>query len=137
MDENTANEIPRTAIEQRVIDEHTDWMRANAFGLRKFETSIVVTPLMFANQSLRNQAIEDMGVQIAQDAFKRGFGVIALSSPQYFVHVAMGAWMDPNDAIVPRPGDWQTSTPPTPLPQGSRIEIKVEAFGFPIGKREV
>jgi hypothetical protein len=132
-----AAEISRTAIEQRVIDEHTEWMRDNAFGLRMFETSAVLNPGMFANEQLRRRSIEDMGVQIAQDAFKRGFGVIALSAPQYFVHEALDAWMDPNSAIIPKPGDWQVAPPALPLPANSRVEIKIEAFGFPIGKREV
>lgn len=132
-----ANETPGTATEQRVINEHTEWMRAHAFGLRMFETSTVLTPSMFANTSLRLRAIEDMGLQIARDAFKRGFGVIALSPPQYLVHTVMDAWMDPDSVITPKPGIWGPDAPALPLPGESRVEIKIEAFGFPIGKREV
>jgi hypothetical protein len=133
-----ANEIPRTAIEQRVIDQHTEWMRENAFGLRMLDTSMALTTAMYANESLRQQAIEDMGAQIARDAFKRGLGIIALSPPQYLVHRHLGAWMDPERIITPEPGGWLPAPPPASmLERDSRIEIKIEAFGFPIGKREV
>jgi hypothetical protein len=127
-----------TDIDQRVINAHTEWMRENAAGLRKLDLSQTIDVGTFESESLRQRLIDDMGSQIARDAFSRGLGLIALSPPQYFVHSHMGAWMDPDRLIAREHSDWLAAPPPASmLAPNTLIEIKIEAFGFPIGKREV
>lgn len=131
-------DTPRTAIEQRVIDAHTKWMRDNAYGLRLLDITRMLSAQMFSNETLRQQLISDMGSQIARDAFSRGLGVMALATPQYQVHHHLGAWEDPNRIITPEHSEWLPAPPPASmLEPNSVIGIKIEAYGFPIGKREV
>jgi hypothetical protein len=133
-----ANDIPRTAIEQRVINQHTEWMRENAFGLRLLDLTRMLSADMFGNETIRQQLIDDMGSQIALDAFRRGLSVMALATPQYMVHRHLGAWEDPDRIITPEPASWLPAPPPASmLEPNCVIEIKIEAYGFPIGKREV
>jgi hypothetical protein len=125
-------------IDQRIIDDHAEWMRQNAHGLRLLDNTCRLTPMSFGSESIRARAIENMGVQIAVDAFKRGLAVIALAPPQYFVERFMGAWMAPSRPITPEPAGWLPAPPPAELIDAdSLIAIKIEAYGFPIGPREV
>lgn len=129
--------VPRTGPEQQVIDEHAEWMRKNALGLRRLDLTRMMGADLFGSEAHRQKLIEQMGIQIALDAFKRGLGVITLSSPRYLIHRHVGAWEEPSPALVPEDTDW-LSTPPSAstLEPRTLIEIKIEAFGFPIGKHE-
>lgn len=138
MIDSRPEEHPRTAIEQRIVDQHTEWMRDHAYGLRMLEATQVVSRAKFGDEQQRRALIEEMGAQIVRDAFRRGLGVIALSAPQYLVLRHLGAWTDPERAITPDGAGWLPAPPPAGLiEQDARVEIKIEAFGFPIGSREV
>lgn len=137
-------EEPRTYIEQKFVDQHTEWMRENAGGLRIFDTARSLTPEQFADETFRNQTIRSMGAQIALDAFRRGLGLIALAPPQYRVEHFMGAWMGGtrpmgHESLIGHERvEWLTVPPPANLIEPNEfIQIKIEAFGFPIGPREV
>lgn len=132
------NEITRTAVEQRVVDDHGDWMRSNAFALRILEITKTLGVKLFANGVMRQQIFDEMGLQIAQDAFMRGMGILALSAPQYAVHRYAGAWVDPEAQTFLDRMQWLPALPPLDMLESSaRIEIKIEAYVFPIAKREV
>lgn len=132
------NDVPRTMIDQRIIDAHAEWMREHAFGLRMLTLSQAMGSGAFANETLRQQLIEDIGSQIARDAFKRGLGIIAMTPPQYLVRRHLGLWLDPDRVIVPEREEWLPAPPPASmLEPRTTVEIMIEAFGFPIGKREV
>lgn len=131
-------DVPRTAIEQRVIDAHTEWMRDNAHGLRLLDSAIGITPDILANEELRTKMLSDLSLQIAVDAFKLGLAVIALAEPQYFVQNHVSAWMDSNKPIPSERAGWLPAPPPANMIEpNARILIKIEAYGFPIGPREV
>lgn len=132
------SDVPRTRIDQRVIDQHTEWMRDNAGGLRLLDNRQGMPPNAFANEALRQQVIKDLGAQMALDAFKRGLGILALSEPLYFVQRYMGAWMDPSKPVPSDSPGWLPAPPPTDMIEtDALILIKIEAYGFPIGRREV
>lgn len=132
------SETPRTAIEQRVIDAHAEWMREHAEGLRLLDVTHRLHPREFESESIRASRIKDMGAQMAVDAFRRGLGVIALSEPHYRVERFMGAWSDTSRPIAAEPGGWLSAPPPAGMIEpDSLIVIKIEGFGFPIGPREV
>ena len=136
-----ATQVPSWAAtppEQRIVDQHTAWMRANALGLRLLDITRTLSAETFGNETLRRQVISDMGSQIARDAFSRGLGVMALTPPQYQVHRHLGAWEDKDRIITPEHSEWLPASPPASmLEPNSVIGVKIEAFGFPIGKREV
>jgi hypothetical protein len=126
------------SIERKIVDQHTEWMRENAYGLRMLDGVRRLNPASFGSESIRDRAIEELGSQIVVDAFRRGLGIIALSPPQYFVERFMGAWTDSSRPIAPEPAGWLPALPPADMIDAdSRILIKIEAFGFPIGPREV
>lgn len=125
------------SIEQKIVNQHADWMRENAYGLRLLDNTIGITPAIFADEALRMKTISDLGLQIAVDAFRRGLAVIALTPPQYLVQDHLGAWMEPSKPITPEPAGWLPAPPPASMiDPNARILIKIEAYGFPIGPRE-
>jgi hypothetical protein len=127
----------RTTVEQKIIHDHTEWMQQNAGGLRLLDTRHLITQPTYENEILRRRTISELGSQIALDAFKRGLAVIALAKPQYLVHPYMAAGHSGIPHIGPEP-EWMT-VPPVPglIDSTWLVEIKVEAYGFPIGIREV
>ena len=141
-----STEESRAHIEQKFVDAHTEWMRENAAGLRIFDIARSLAPRLFADEKFRDQTLRNMGTQLALDAFRRGMGLIALAPPQYRVESFLGAWegvggsrpVGHESLIGPERVEWLTEPPPAHLiDPWALIQIKIEAFGFPIGPREV
>lgn len=126
------------SVDQKIVDQHAQWMRENAGGLRLLDITHRLHPNAFANEIVRRKTIEDLGISLAVDAFKRGLGVMALSEPRYRVERFMGAWTGTSRPITPEPSGWLPAPPPADLiDPDALILLKIEAYGFPIGPREV
>lgn len=128
----------RQSLEQRIISQHANWMNENAPGLRMLDISHLVTSAMYSDPKLRTRLIDDMASQMARDALKRGLAVIALAAPQYRVQ----EWMGAASAFFPRVAhhqpEWTTEEPDSArLDRDTMVEIKLEAYGFPLAVREV
>lgn len=132
-----AAEETRT-LEERIVGAHAEWMTEHAPGLRLLDTTQLITASAYADESLRRKLIDDMGAQMALDAFKCGMAVIALSEPQYLVQEWMGARSPYFPRVAHEQTPWTTEEPnEAQLDFDTMIAIKVEAYGFPLAVREV
>jgi hypothetical protein len=125
-------------LEARIVGAHAEWMTQHAPGLRLLDTTQLITASAYADEILRRKLIDDMGSQMAVDAFKCGMAVIALSKPQYLVQEWMGAGSAYFPRVAHQQAPWTAEKPdPARLERDTMIAIKLEAYGFPLAVREV
>jgi hypothetical protein len=124
-------------LEERIVGAHAEWMTQHAPGLRLLDTTQLITASAYADEALRRKLIDDMGSQMAIDAFKCGMAVIALSEPQYLVQEWMGAGSAYFPRVAHQQAPWTTEEPnAAQLERDTMIAIKLEAYGFPLAVRE-
>ena len=121
------------SLEQKIVDQHAEWMRENAEGLRLLDNTVHLSPEQYAADDLREQTIRWLGSQIAVDAFRNNLAVIALSPTLYLVQDDLGVQRDASEPV-----GWLPTPPPAnAFKADSQILIKIEGYGFPICPREV
>lgn len=110
--------------------------------LRIMDTSRYLPKSYFGAREDENgrvdRAIEEMGVQLAIDAFKCGLGVLVLSSPLYRIQAYLGTRHEYNSPPPPPDPPFISVAPLWgQIPDRATVEVHVAVIVFPIRLQEV
>lgn len=109
--------------------------------LRIVDTSRYLPSSLFGYREDENfraeRAIEEMGVQLATDAFKRGLGVLVLTAPLYRIQGYLGTRHEYDSPPPPDPPFVNVAPTSGQIPDRAVVEVHLAAIVFPIKIQEV